>query len=94
MVVTFRLDVDQFRRLLNVVMADDVADHLSNAILMACTRPHAGIISVPLPVSDGTALVSVLDHAASTDQSYDDLASLIRSQYATATSSDKNSSSS
>jgi hypothetical protein len=94
MVVTFRLDIDQFGRLLSVVMADDVADHLSNAILVACTRPHAGIISVPLPVSDGSSLVSVLDHAASIDQSYDDLASLIRSQYAAATSSDRTTSSS
>jgi len=82
LVVTFRLDVEQFRRVLSVVMADDVADHLSNAILVACTRPHDGVISVPLPMDDGMSLVNTLDHAALDDQSLDDLATLVRSQYA------------
>jgi len=85
--VTFRLDVEQFRRLLSVVMADDVADHLSNAILVACTRPHDGVISVPLLMDDGMSLVNTLDHAALDDQSLGDLATLVRSQYMTATAS-------
>ena len=81
--VTYRLDVDQFRRLLVVVMADDVADHLSNAVLMACTRPHGGIISVPLHAIDGAAIADVVDRAAAARPDYADLADLIRAQLTT-----------
>ena len=79
--ITYRLDVDQFRRLLVVVMADDVADHLSNAVLMASTRPSSGIISVPLHAGDGAVLADVVDRAAAAWPQYVDLADLIRSQY-------------
>ena len=83
MAVTFRLSVEQFQLLLTVLMADDVPDHLSNAVLMACTRPHAGIISVPLPLADGSNLADVVDRAASVDRAYTDLAALIRTQFRT-----------
>jgi len=85
-VVTYRLDVEQFRRLLIVVMADDVADHLSNAILMACTRPREGIIFVPLHASDGAALADVVDRAATLQSEFAALADLIRAQLAAAPS--------
>ena len=78
--VTYRVDVDQFRRLLVVVMADDVADHLSNVVLMACTRPREGIISVPLHAVDGAALADVVDRAAVVRPDFADLAVLIRAQ--------------
>ena len=80
MTVTFRLSVDQFRTLLIVVMADDVTDDLSNAVLMACTRPHGGIVAVPLSMSDGHSLAEVVDSAAVADSDYFGLAGLIRSQ--------------
>jgi hypothetical protein len=86
-VVTYRLDVDQFRRLLIVVMADDVADHLSNAVLMACTRPQGGIISVPLRRTDGVDLADIVDRAAVTKTDYADLAEVIRAQLGTASPS-------
>jgi hypothetical protein len=81
--VTFRLSIDQFRSLLLVVMDDAVSDHLSNAVLMACTRPHAGIISVPLPRADGVALVEAVDRAVLADQAHLELAELIRNQLTT-----------
>ncbi len=81
MAVTFQLSVEQFRVLLTVVMAVDVADHLSNAVLTACTRPHAGIISVPLPAADGRSLADTVDRAAAADRAYRDLAALIRGQF-------------
>jgi len=46
--VTFQLTVEQFRALLDVLLAPEAPDDLANLVLMACTRPHEGIISVPL----------------------------------------------
>lgn len=84
MAVTFRLSVEQFQLLLTVLMADDVPDHLSNAVLMACTRPHAGVISVALPKADGSSLAAVTDRAATADRLYTDLAAMIRAQFRSA----------
>ena len=82
--VTFRLTTDQFQRLLTVVMADDVSDHLSNAVLMACTRAHAGIISVPLPRRDGDALLQVVERAMVSTSSIADVADALRAQFGAA----------
>ncbi|MBX6772931.1 MAG: hypothetical protein IRY83_14465 [Chloroflexi bacterium] len=46
--VTFQLTVEQFRALLDVLLAPEAPDDLANLVLTACTRPHEGIISVPL----------------------------------------------
>jgi hypothetical protein len=63
--VTFRLSVPRFQQLLRVVLAPNAPDDLANHVLMACTRPHGGIISVPLAADEAEAVAKLVDHAGS-----------------------------
>jgi len=63
--VTFRLSVPRFQQLLRVVLAPDAPDHLANRVLMACTRPHDGIISIPLNADEATAVADLVGRAGS-----------------------------
>jgi hypothetical protein len=65
--VTFRLTVDQFTQLLNVVLADETPDELSDLVLLKCTRPHDGIISIPVHDEAGGAIVAVVQSASQRD---------------------------
>ncbi len=78
--VTFRLTVEQFRRLLDVILADDTPDHLTNLVLMACTRPRDGIISVPVPLTDARAICALVDATPNRDDQIGEVAALLQRQ--------------
>jgi hypothetical protein len=78
--VTFRLTVPQFQQLLTVILRPEAPDHLTNLVLMACTRPHDGIISVPVPADDASAIRDLVMVAAQDDPQHAGLAALIRGQ--------------
>lgn len=81
--VTFQLTVEQFQLLLNAVLATDAPDELTNLVLMACTRPHDGVISVPVPSDDAAALATVVRAKAAADPTLQALADLMATQIAT-----------
>jgi hypothetical protein len=58
--VTFRLTVAQFQTMLAVVLSDEMPDRLTDLILMACTRPRDGVISVPVPPDDAVAIAAAI----------------------------------
>jgi hypothetical protein len=80
--VTFRLTVPQFQELLGVILAAEAPDHLTNLVLMACSRPHDGIISVPVPPDDARALCALVESAAASEPSRRPLAESLRHQAA------------
>ena len=47
------------------MLAPDAPDDLANRVLMACTRPHGGIISVPLAADEAEAVTKLVDCAGS-----------------------------
>jgi|GEM_PF-5203937 len=75
--ITFRLSVSRFQELLGIVLAPDCPDDLTNAVLRACTRPHGGIISIPL-ADDAARSICVLVETA--DPLGGDLATQLREQ--------------
>lgn len=79
-IVTFRLTIEQFRLLLQVVLAADAPDDLANLVLMACKRPIDGIIAVPVPTDDANALCTLVRRRAGDDRSRTELAELMSSQ--------------
>jgi hypothetical protein len=79
-VITFRLTVDQFQRMLSVILATDTPDDLTNLVLMACTRPKNGIISVPVPPGDAERIAAVLAAGAQDNPAVSDIADVLRAQ--------------
>ncbi len=77
---TFRFTVEEFQRLLDVVLAEDAPDSLTNLILMACTRPRDGTTLVPIPAEDARALRDLVETAARRDPHLADLARLVAEQ--------------
>jgi hypothetical protein len=77
---TFRLTIAQFEQMLPVVLADETPDELTNLVLMACTRPRNGIISVPVPPEDARAIAALVSAAAAADAELIDLAVLFLEQ--------------
>jgi hypothetical protein len=63
-----------------VLLAPEAPDRLSNLVLMACTRPHEGIISVPIPADDADEIALLVHDAARIDQSNQDLAAILAEQ--------------
>ena len=80
--VTFRFTVNQFERLLTVMLADETPDDLTSLVLMACTRVHDGIISVPVHPGEAEALVNLVGSAAVTRAEVADVAALMHEQMA------------
>jgi hypothetical protein len=78
--VTFRLTEGQFRTLLTVVLADDAPDDLTSLVLMACTRPHQGIIGVPIPAADAATLCALVRQASDQDPDLMPLITLLEAQ--------------
>lgn len=78
--VTFRVTVDDFRLLLEVILAPFTPDDLTNLVLRACTRPHGGIISVALPRDDAADLANLVHDAQRADPRFAGLAALLRQQ--------------
>ena len=85
--VTFRLTVPQFQQLLTVILRPEAPDHLTNLVLMVCTRPRDGIISVPVPPDDASAIRDLVAAAARDDPQNAELAALISDQAAASPSS-------
>lgn len=79
---TFRLTIGQFQQLLEVLLAPEAPEDLSNRVLMACTRPHDGIISVPLPAAEAELISRLVDAAFPPNPS---LAATLREQVASST---------
>jgi hypothetical protein len=78
--VTFRLTVDQFTQLLTVILADGTPNHLSDLVLLKCTRPRNGIISVPVPPDDARAIVAVVQETSLRDSSMSAVAAVLAQQ--------------
>jgi len=78
--VTFRLTVEQFRRLLEVVLVQSAPDHLTNLVLLKCTRPHGGVISVPIPRAAAQDICQLVFDAAATDPTFVELGNALRDQ--------------
>jgi len=78
--VTFRLTIEQFRLLLQVVLATDAPDDLANLVLMACKRPKNGIIAVPVPEDDARALIRLVREMACVDDRCQELVRLMGRQ--------------
>ncbi len=78
--VTFQLTVEQFQRLLSVILADDSPDQISDVVLLACTRPHEGIISIPVSHNDAVAIAAVVENGANRGASVRDIADLMARQ--------------
>ena len=78
--VTFRLTVEQFRLLLQVVLAADAPDDLANLVLMTCKRPKDGVIAVPLPAEDAGELTRLVGESAHLDSRNQELARVIARQ--------------
>jgi hypothetical protein len=78
--ITFRFTVDQFERLLTVMLAEPTPDYLTNLVLMACTRVRDGIISVPVPPADAATIAALVDAAAQTHEHVAVIAALMRTQ--------------
>ena len=76
--VTFRLNVEHFRQVLEVVLAPSAPDHLTNLVLLKCTRPHGGIISIPIPRADAQDICHLVFEAAATDPTFVELGNLLR----------------
>ena len=79
---TFRFTVEEFQRLLDVVLADDAPDSLTNLILTECTRPRDGVILVPVPPADARALRDLVQTAARRDPRLAGFARLVAEQAA------------
>ncbi len=79
---TFRFTVEEFQRLLDVVLADDAPDTLTNLILTECTRPKDGVIFVPLPLESARALRDLVQTAARRDPRLAGFARLVAEQAA------------
>ena len=75
--VTYRLTVGRFRELLEIILGPDAPDDLANRVLMACTRPRDGVISVPLDDVEARRLYAVVDAAGGL---VEDLATVLRAQ--------------
>jgi hypothetical protein len=80
--ITFRLTVEQFRVLLEVVLGADAPDHLTNLVLMACSRPRDGVISIPVPPPDAAALRDLVAAKASEEPQLAGVAALMAKQVA------------
>src|ERR1700674_6083645 len=80
LMVTLRLTVEQFQQLLSVMLAASTPNQLSDLVLLKCTRPHEGIISIPVPLDDATAIAAGVSDESNRDASMVDLASLIHQQ--------------
>jgi len=78
--ITFKLTVPQFQQLLELLLAPEAPDHLSNLVLLASTRPHDGIISVPVPPDDARAIHHLVEHVAQRDPTPRALAGLLAEQ--------------
>jgi len=75
--VTIRLSVARFQQLLHVILAPDAPDDLANRVLLACTRPHGGIISVPLAADEAAAVADLVSRAGIP---YEELGAILREQ--------------
>ncbi len=80
MVTTLRFTIEQFQRLLDVVLAEETPDYLTNLVLMACTRPKDGIILVPVPPDDAAALRDLVQTRCGADPHLTELARLLTEQ--------------
>lgn len=84
--ITFHLPIAQFRELLEVVLATETPDELSNAVLLACTRPRHGIVWVPLAPGVAAAIAALVAAWAAEEPSFADLSTVlakeIRTQHA------------
>lgn len=78
--ITFKLTVPQFQQLLDVLLAPEAPDHLSNLVLLASTRPHDGIISVPVPADDARSIHRLVENASQGDPTQRDLAAHLAEQ--------------
>jgi hypothetical protein len=78
--VTLSLTVDQFTQLLSVILADETPDHLTNVVLLKCTRPRDGIISVPVPPEDARAIVDIVQATSLRDSTLEGVASALAQQ--------------
>jgi hypothetical protein len=77
---TFRLTVDQFTRLLQVMLADETPDELSDLVLLKCSRPHDGIIAIPVHDEAGSAIVAVVQAWSQWDPTLVEVANLMAGQ--------------
>jgi hypothetical protein len=82
--VRFRLTVDQFERLLTVMLAPETPDDWMNLVLMACSRPHAGIISVPVPRTDAIAITAAVSASLPTNPAIEEVAAVLQQQLSSA----------
>lgn len=82
MMTTLRFTVEQFQWLLDVVLAEETPDYLTNRVLTACTRPKQGIILVPLPPGDAVALSSLVQARSGADPRLDELSRRLSEQLA------------
>ena len=78
--VTFRLTIPQFEQLLAVILRPEAPDHLTNLVLMACTRPRDGVIAVPVSLPDAKAICELVDAAANDEAVHVDFALLLDRQ--------------
>jgi len=78
--VTYQFTVEQFQRLLSVVLANDAPDELANLVLLACTRPKNGVISVPVPSLDARALRELVQSRSIGEPALSALADLMARQ--------------
>jgi hypothetical protein len=80
--ITFQLTIDQFERMLAVVLDEATPNHLSDLVLLACKRPKAGIIDVPVPRDEAIALADLMEVASAQLPDVADVARLMREQAA------------
>lgn len=78
--ITLHFTIDQFQRLLAVMLADPTPDRLTDLVLMACKRPKAGIIAVPVPPDDAALIATVVESATIANPDIGEIALLVRSQ--------------
>lgn len=81
---SFRLTIEQFRRLLEVVLLQSTPDHLTNLVLLQCSRPHGGIITIPVPEADAQDIFQFVCAAAAIDATFTELEQVLRDQLPTA----------
>jgi hypothetical protein len=78
--VTLRLTVDQFTRLLTIILADETPDYLTDLVLLKCTRPHDGIIAIPVHDDDARAIVAAVRSTSERDLAFADIAVVMAEQ--------------
>ncbi len=78
--VTFQLSVEEFRLLLEIVLAEDAPDDLANLVLMACKRPRSGVIEVPVSAEEASVLCALVRSRVASNRARTGLADLMLRQ--------------